>query len=186
VIARKQSRQMVSGITGMFGPLGQVTKAHLPFLAFIERSQAFSLGAISMIEAGNPLAAATLLRSFAENLAVVFYLRAHPADAEKLQPGARQAIKVGRIIAQAEKHLPGFKNMYDQLSAMAHPSGSGSFHTLVAGEGGEFSWQSYPTFNSIDDARYLLGLLEDLGELTAQVIRNTANNFAAGGSSATP
>jgi len=177
---------MVSGITGMFGPLGQVTTAHLPFLAFIERSQAFSLGAISMIEAGNPLAAATLLRSFAENLAVVFYLRAHPSDTEKLQPGARQGIKVGRIIAQAEKHLAGFKSMYDQLSAMAHPSGAGSFHTLVAGEEGEFTWQSHPTFNHIDDAKYLLSLLEDLGELTGQVIRATARDFAAGGSTEPP
>ena len=112
----------------------------------------------------------------------MFYLQAHPGDAEKLQPSARQAIKVGRIIAQAEKHIPGFKSMYDQLSAMAHPSGSGSFHTLVAGEGDEFSWQSYPTFNSIDDARSLLGLLKDLGELTAQVIRNTAEEFAVGSS----
>jgi hypothetical protein len=174
---------MVRGTLGMFGPLGQVTEAHLPFLAFIERAQAFSLGAIAMIESGNPLAAATLLRSFAENLAVVFYINAHPAEIDKLQPGARQGIKIGRIISQAEKHFPGFKGMYEELSSMAHPSGAGSYHTLKADDEGAFTWQSYPTFHSLEDARHFLRLLDELSDLTANVVKNTARDFESGGRS---
>lgn len=170
---------MVRGLTGIFGPSGQLTMAHLPFLSFIERSQAFSLGAATMIESGNPLAAATLLRSFAENLAVVFYIQAHPQDIDKLQPGARHSIKVGRIISQAEKHLPGFKAMYDELSARAHPTGKGSYQNFVVAGEGQFTWQSHPTFVDVQDARALLQRLRDLTKLTAEVIKNTAAELSA-------
>ena len=165
----------------MFGSLGQITTAHLPFLAFIERAQAFCLGAIAMIESGNPLAAATLLRSFAENLTVVFYINAHPTEIEKLQPGARHGIKIGRIISQAEKRFPGFKGMYDELTAMAHPSGAGSYHTLKMGEDRALTWQPYPTFHDLEDARHFLELLDELSDLTTNVIKNTAREFEADG-----
>lgn len=178
--ARVKSRDMVRGTLRMFGPHGEVTRAHFPFLGFIERAQAFHLGVITMVESGNPLGAATLLRSFAENLAVVFYVNAHPAEFEKLQPNAQHGFPMGRVIAEAEKNLPGYQSMYKNLSSMAHPSGAGAFQTLRVGEDRSFTWQSHPTFKDVADAREILKLLDELGDLIAQVIRQTAQQFELG------
>lgn len=177
--ARVKAREMVRGTAGIFGPRNEITQAHFPFLGFIERAQAFSLGAIAMVESGNPLGAATLLRSLAENLAVVFYVNAHPSEFEKLQPGAQQGFSVGRVVAEAEKNLPGFRLTYKTLSSMAHPSGAGAFQTLKIGDDGTFTWQSHPTFNDVADARGLLALLDGLSNLSAQVIKQTLHQFEA-------
>lgn len=178
--ARIKSRDMVRGTLGMFGPSNELTRAHFPFLGIIERSQAFHLGVITMVETGNPLGAATLLRSFAETLAVVFYVNAHPSEFEKLQPNAQQGFPMGRVIAEAEKSLPGYRSMYKDLSSMAHPSGAGAFQTLKLGDDRSFTWQSYPTFKDVVHARELLELLDKLGDLMAQVIRQTAQQFETG------
>lgn len=159
---------------------------HLPFLAFVERAQAFHQGVVDMVESGNPLAAATLLRSFAENLAVVFYIENHPHEFEKLHPGAEQGLPMGRVVAAAQKRLPGFKQLYDHLSSMAHPSGAGAFQTFQVEDDGAFMWQSNPTFRSVHDARQLLKWLEELRELSASVIRETALAFRTAGAERNP
>lgn len=175
--AKIQSRDMVRGILGIFGPDNQLADHHFPLLGFIERAQAFSLGAISMVEAGNPLAAAGLLRSLAENLATAFYVNERPSELKKLHPGAEHGLPMGRVVAAAEKSLPGFKRTYDYLSSMAHPSGAGAFQTLRAADDGTFTWQSYPRFKDEADAKVLLSLLSELSELSAQVIRQTAREL---------
>lgn len=175
--ARKQARDMVRGALKMFGPRGELYESHFPLMGFIERAQAFSLGAIVMIEAGNPLSAATLLRSLAENLATAFYVTKRPEALAKLQPGAEHGLPVGQVIAAAEKSLPGFKKMYDELSSMAHPSGAGGFHTLRA-DGNEITWQSHPRFKDASQAHDFLALLAALSHRSEQVITATVEQFA--------
>lgn len=175
--ARVETRDMVRGTLGMFGPRNEVTEGHFPLLGFIERAQAFSLGAIAMLESGNPLGAATLLRSLAENVATAFYVNERPTELQKLQPGANHAPSVGRIVASAEKSLTGFKSMYGTLSSMAHPSGVGTFNTLKVAEDGTFTWQSYPTFKDDEQAKELLGLLGALVSLSTRVIRQTVRQY---------
>jgi hypothetical protein len=175
--ARVKTRDMVRGTLGMFGPRGELTKAHFPLLGFIERAQAFSLGVIAMVEAGNPLGAATLLRSLAENLATAFYVSARPSELPKLQPGAEHGLPIGKVVAAAEKSLPGFKSMYDDLSAIAHPSGGGAFHTLKVADDGSFTWQSHPTFKDLSQAKEMLALLDALGDLSARVIKQAVSQF---------
>jgi hypothetical protein len=175
--ARSQTKAMVRGALRAIGADGALTEGHMPFLGFVERAQAFHQGVLDMVEKGNPLAAATLLRSFAENLAVVFYLEKHPAEFEKLQPGAKQGLPMGKVVAAAQKTLPGFKSVYDHLSSMAHPSGAGAFQTLDVEEDGTFTWQSNPTFRSADEAKTLLRWLKEIRELTRQVIEQTAAEF---------
>jgi hypothetical protein len=175
--ARALTKPMVRGALDALDSEGSLTRGHLPFLGFIERAQAFHEGVLSMVEGGNPLAAATLLRSFAENLAVVFYLEKHPAEFEKLQPGAEQGLPIGKVVAAAQKALPGFKGVYDHLSSMAHPSGAGAFQTLNIEGDRTFTWQSSPTFRSADEARTILRWLEEIRGLTAQVTEQTAAQF---------
>jgi len=158
----------------MFGNVGALSLDHFPFLGFVERAQAFHQGALDMIARGNPLAAATLLRSFAENLAVAFYLQKNPHEIDKLRPDAEQGLPMGKVVAATQTSLPGFKDLYDHLSSMAHPSGAGAFHTMQIGDDGAFSWQSSPTFRSVNDARLMLKWLKEIRELTSQVIEETA------------
>lgn len=173
--ARAAAKVMVRGALGALGAGRGFTLNHLPFLAFVERAQAFHQGVVAMVEAGNPLAAATLLRSFAENLAVVFYVERHPHEFHKLHPGAAQGLPMGRVVAAAQRRLPGFKQLYDHLSSMAHPSGAGAYQTFEVEDDGKFQWQSNPTFRSIDDARQFLKWLEEIRELTSSVILETAS-----------
>lgn len=149
----------------------------LSFLGFVERAQAFHQGVVDMIEAGNPLTAATLLRSFAENLAVVYYIKKRPAEMWKLQPGAPGGLPMGQVVAAAQKSLPRFKRLHDHLSAMAHPSGAGAFQTLRVEDDGQFFWQSHPMFSSIEQARLYLKWLGEIRDFTALAIRETTASF---------
>lgn len=155
---------------------GRIHYDDLPYLGFIERAQAFHLGVLSLVEQGNPLAAVTVLRAYAENLAVVFWVNRKPQEFEKLRPGSTQRLPIGKVIAEAERHLPGFKALYDLWSDHAHPSGSGAFHTLKFASGGQFTWQSHPNFRSVEDARQVLEWLDSLCTLTTRVIGQTLDN----------
>lgn len=172
--ARSSSKVMVQGTLNLFKAEGDLTMNHLVVLAFVERAQAFHEGVVDMVESGNPLAAATLLRSFAENLAVAFYIDKHPHESEKLHPGAERGLPMGRVVAAAENRLPGFKALYDHLSSMAHPSGAGAFQTIQISGDGRFRWQSKPTFQSSDHARRILRWLEELRAMSTSVILQTA------------
>lgn len=172
--ARESGRQMVRGALKALRNEGPIFEAHLPFLGFVERAQAFHQGVVDMVEAGNPLAAITLLRSFAENVAAVYYVDKHPQEFEKLRPGAKQRLPMGKVIAEAERHLPGFKQLYDHWSSVAHPSGAGAFHTLRVSESHQFTWQSHPTFHHLDDARRTLRWLDELRGIAALIIDRTA------------
>jgi hypothetical protein len=171
--ARLSSKEMVQGALGVLGGDRGFTRGHLPFLGFVERAQAFHQGVVDMVEAGNPLAAATLLRSFAENLAVVYYVDRHPHEFEKLQPGAEQGLPMGKVIAAAQRSLPGFKQLHDHLSSMAHPFGAGAFQTFRVEEDGRFFWQSNPTFRSSEEAGQFLIWLKEIRDLSARIIKET-------------
>lgn len=116
-----------------------------PYLGFIERAQTFHLGVISLVEQGNPLAAVTLLRAYAENAAIAFWIDKNPQDLQKLRPGATQGLPICRVIAEAERHLPGFKARYSRWSEHAHPSGSEGFHTLKISAAGGLRGNPNPT-----------------------------------------
>ena len=118
----------------------------------------------------------TVLRAYAENVAVVFWVNRKPEEFEKLRPGATQRLPIGKVVAEAERHLPGFKVLYDLWSDHAHPSGAGAFHTLKFGQEAEFTWQSHPNFRSVDDARQVLEWLDALCILTTRVIGQTLKN----------
>jgi hypothetical protein len=60
---------------------------------------------------------------------------------------------------------------------MAHPSGSGAFQTFNVADDGSFTWQSHPTFKEVAQAKHLLDLLNDLSELSAEVIQQTVRQF---------
>lgn len=173
VAAREEGLQLVRGALKSFNG-GAIYEGDLAFLGFLERAQALHMGVVDMVERGNPIAAVTLLRSFAENIAVVYYVDARPHEFAKLAPGAKEGLAMGRVIAAAERNLPGFKRAYDHWSTIAHPSGAGAFHTLQVQGDGTSTWQSHPTFKNLDDARQVLKWLRELCAIGRRVVQNAA------------
>jgi hypothetical protein len=170
--ARHSGRTMLDGLSEMFAK-GVLYDQDLMLLGFVERAQAFHIGTVDLTEAGNPLAALTLLRSFAENVAVIYWVDKHPDDYAKLHPDAAAGFPMGRVVAEAEKRIPGFKAAYASWSNAAHPVGSGAFHTLHVTNEGRFTWQSHPTFRSLSDAEEILKQLDALCVITARIIRDS-------------
>ncbi|MFK4483642.1 hypothetical protein [Curtobacterium sp. AB7] len=170
---RRAGRAMLDGALKPWSQDTSFYEADFAFFGFVERAQAFHIGACDLVERGNPLGALTLLRSSAENVATSFWIERHPEDLRKLMPGATERLPIGRLVAEAEKALPGFKRMYAAWSDAAHPSGAGAFHTLTVEEDRTFKWQSMPTFRTVDDARQVLVWIEQVCSLAAGTIRAT-------------
>lgn len=174
--ARKAGRAMVKDALAFLDGDRYLHPDLLPYLGFIERAQAFHLGALAMIEQGNPLAAVTLIRAYAENVAAVYWVTRKPTEIEKMRPGASEGLPMGRVIAEAERNLTGFKELYKVWCLHAHPSGAGAFHTLNVTDGGHFTWQSHPNFRSAEDASQILEWLDWICALTTEVIRQTVED----------
>lgn len=170
--ARLAGREMLGSATAFFGD-GNIYKDDFSFLNFVERAQAFHIGAIDLIERGNPLAAMTVIRSYLETIAAVFWLAKHPDDVSKLNLGASQGLPIGRVIAEATKALPGLQDVYKVLSDAAHPAGAGAFHTISTNGEDMLTWQSMPRFRSINDARQVLQWVEELCEVATHIIAET-------------
>jgi hypothetical protein len=178
--ARLAGRAMLGPATHFF-PDGKLYEDDFAFLNFIERAQAFHIGALDLIERGNPLAAMTVIRSYLETIAATFWLAKHPDDVSKLNVGASQGLPIGRVIAEATKELPGLRDVYKVLSDAAHPAGAGALHTIrTDGENG-FTWQSMPRFRSIDDARQVLRWVEELCEVATHIVAETIRSRSRGG-----
>ena len=166
--ARRYGRSSLDLVTE-FIP-GDMTKSTLALMALIERWQAFHLGSIDAIEASNPLAAMTLIRSYAENAAAILWIWERPADLSKLFIGAeRDKFAIGRLVANAQKHAPGFSELYQQLSDAAHPSGAGAYQSirLDPENVGSFGWTSHPRFRDEQDALWALLWVIEICEIHA-------------------
>ncbi|CAN5276564.1 hypothetical protein BH09ACT2_BH09ACT2_08320 [soil metagenome] len=166
--ARRYGRSSLDLVTE-FIP-GDMTKTTLALMALIERWQAFHIGAIDAIEASNPLAAMTLIRSYAENAAALLWIWERPADLSKLFIGAeREKFAIGRLVANAQKYAPGFNELYQQLSDAAHPSGVGAYQSirLDSENDGSFAWSSHPRFRHEEDALWALMWVIEICEIHA-------------------
>jgi hypothetical protein len=142
-------------------------------LALVTRAQGFHSGALQAVESNNPYAAFPLIRCYAENAAVLLWVLEHPHDIGRLSAIAQQdqRFAVGRLIANAAKRAPGFKDVYEQLSEFTHPVASGfaqPFRAAPDADGG-FSWSSIPSFGSDDDKILACFWLVELTEMHANV-----------------
>ncbi|WP_344055317.1 hypothetical protein [Microbacterium lacus] len=142
-------------------------------LALITRAQGFHNGALQAVESDNPYAAFPLVRCYAENAAVLLWVLEHPHDIGRVSAIAQQdqRFAVGRLIANAAKRAPGFKDVYEQLSEFTHPVASGftqPFRAASDADGG-FSWSSIPSFGSDDDKILACFWLVELTEMHANV-----------------
>jgi len=78
--------------------------------------------AVAALEADNPFAAFTLIRSYAENAAAVLYAADHPNKVDRVLGLDGHPLSVGRLTAHANRspRFGGFKSVYSELSEYAH------------------------------------------------------------------
>lgn len=146
----------------------------MTLLSLFTRAQAFHESALAAVQADNPFAAFTLLRSYAENAAMLVWLRDKPGDIVRIYPDApaSQRIRIGRLVDKASARLGGFKPIYEQLSEFAHPGEA----TAMAGWHPtdvdlRVRWHSAPAFKSDDDFKIACFWLVELAEANGHLWR---------------
>jgi len=142
------------------------------FSGFLARAQGFHEGTVAAIEADNPYASFSLLRSYSENAAGILYLKDHPTTLDQFwRPGARP-VSIGRITNYADKRFPGSRPIYSELSEYAHP-GSLSMvasHRIRDDDSRIVEWRSAPSFHSHNDATVACGWTVELATATAHLL----------------
>ncbi|TFB84467.1 hypothetical protein E3O44_15410 [Cryobacterium algoricola] len=147
----------------------------MTLMSLLTRAQSFHDGALDAVRAGNPFAAFTLIRSYAENAAVLVRLKDRPDDLARLYPEAPRAtrLRIGQITNGASARFGEFKGVYDQLSEFAHPSPATALSGWHASEldDGKVEWRSSPAFKSTDDLMMACVWLVELAEANSELWR---------------
>lgn len=139
-------------------------------LAVVTRAQAFHDSALDAIENDNPWAAYALIRSYAENAAVLLWMLEKPGDLKRLSMLADESERfvIGRVIAAANRRAPGFKGLYAVLSDLAHPVASSFSESWQASpESRLANWSSVPTFKVQENRLWACLWLVELTEIHA-------------------
>lgn len=152
-----------------------LTMMKMTLLSLFTRAQAFHEGALAMVRADNPFGTFTLIRSYAENAAMLVWLLEKPNDIESILPGADRTrrIRVGRLTDKAVGRLAGFKPIYEQLSNFAHPGEATALSGWHAGDvDRQVSWMSAPAFKNDDDLKMACYWLVELAEANGHLWRD--------------
>lgn len=146
----------------------------MTMMSLLTRAQAFHDGTVDALRADNPFAAFTLLRSYAENAAMMVWLLDHPGDIARIYPEAplNQRLSIGKLTNNAASRFGGFKGVYEQLSNFAHPAA----HTALSGwhagdEEKRVQWTSVPSFKNDDDFMMACVWLIELSQANAHLWR---------------
>jgi hypothetical protein len=148
-----------------------ITPTVIVFQGFIARARALHESSLDAIEAGNPVAAFTLLRAHAENAAGVLYAKDNPQRLGSFwgAPGTH-SVKIGVITNHAKSRFAGFSGLYSQLSEFAHPGVKGIVVSSKMTDEQTLSWQSAPRFRRERDALTAFGWLVELGEASHHLL----------------
>lgn len=146
----------------------ELTSTAMTLLSLFSRIEAFHKSALDAIEAGNPYATFTLLRAYAENAAVLAWILQAPGRLDILRVGSQQhPPKMGKVIAAARLRFGAFDEIYEQLSAYAHPVSSSlltSWKNTDDGDPGNVEWRSDPRWVSEREAVVACFWLAELAE----------------------
>lgn len=151
-------------VAGDFSTIG------MGLLAIVTRAQAFHDSALAAIVDDNPWAAYALIRSYAENAAVLLWMLEKPNDLKRLSVLAQESERfaIGRIVNSANKRAPGFGRLYATLSELAHPVASSFSESWRAeAETRVATWSSVPTFKVQENRLWACLWLVELTEIHA-------------------
>ncbi len=148
--------------------------AEMTMMSLLTRALAFHDGALDAAKADNPFAAFTLLRSYAENGAMLAWLLDHPEDIARIYPEAPrdQRLSIGRLTNNARNRFGGFQGVYEQLSGFAHPASATALSGWHAGdEERRVRWQSHTAFKNDEDFMMACVWIVELAQANAHLWR---------------
>lgn len=123
--ARASCRWLVDAAKEALKGVSDLYDGHILVMGLTSCAVGLHDGAVHALETDNPFVVYTLLRSYAENAAVVLYATDHPTQLHRILGfGNSRPVKVGTITNYAEqgsKRFGTFRSMYDDLSQFAHP-----------------------------------------------------------------
>lgn len=182
VAARAARDRIPEPARRVLGSADDLTLLTMVFQGFVARAQGLHEGSVQMIEAGNPHAAFTLLRAYAENAAAILYAMDHPNVAHHWWDPEGHGIKVGKITNHAATRFGGFKDIYDQLSKFAHPQAKGllASTTIADEEEGTMEWSSAPRFKRLEDQMIAYGWAVELAEASRHLLYEFAKKYRLG------
>lgn len=134
-------------------------------------------GAVASLEADNPFAAFTLIRSLAENAAAILYVTDHPATVDRMLGLDGHPLPVGRLTAHATQssRFGGFKDVYSELSHYAHPGAKG-FSASISINGNSFRWSGAPAFRPGNDFLMACAWIVELAGANSHLIIEFADS----------
>jgi hypothetical protein len=103
-----------------------LTVMTLFFASAMARAQGLHDAIVREIRHSNPHAVFTLMRAYAETAAIILYVKDHPNYVSVVQtspeelPKGRGRKSMQAIINHAVKRFSGFKEVYTELSEIAH------------------------------------------------------------------
>jgi hypothetical protein len=177
VEARKQMTSLAARAFGQDQPLDV---PRMTMMSLLTRAQAFHDGAIDSALQDNPFATFTLLRSYAENAAVLIWISEKQGEVRRLYPNvpAEFTFSIGKLVAFAGKVSPGFNGIYEQLSGFAHPSAASALSSWKTTESpGHVDWASKPRFKNDDDFMIACAWLVELADANGKLWANTWNRY---------
>lgn len=151
------------------------------FSGFLARAQGFHEGSVTAIEADNPYAAFTLLRSYAENAAGILYLKDRPTTLDQFWRPETGGVSIGKITNYAKTRFGGFKTIYSELSEYSHPGALSMLasHRITGEDSQTVEWRSAPSFHSDNDAKVACGWTVELATATAHLLVELAASWQA-------
>jgi hypothetical protein len=151
------------------------------FQGFMARAQAFHEAAIAAIDAGNPHAAFTLLRAYAENAAALLYAKDKPEVVDRFwREVDGHGISIGKITNYADRRFGGFRGIYAQLSRYAHPQAMAILASSRVTDGRTVDWSSSPRFKRSADAIIAYAWTVELAKATRHLLFEFAATYSLG------
>lgn len=162
-------------------------ESHIPLYSFVNRAVSLHAGIVSAVKETNPHSAFTLLRAYLELIILVRYLDLHPDYLEALKrskadlpKGARK--QMWELFADAATEMRGVRYTYDTLSEMAHFGSTAMWHPFTIGDEPDDRVMSYgtaPHWKKPDDARIVLGMLEEADDAVMVVLERYRDHHVA-------
>ena len=133
----------------------------------------------------NPHAVFSLIRAYSEGAALLIYVYDHIDYVEALidRPIERQGstparLRVGRLVAYAVNHAPGFKHAYDELTDFTHFGSTAMWSPFVLSDESEsFSWTSYPRWKNDEQAMIAAALTLEVSDASHTLLGNFGGRY---------
>lgn len=176
--AREAREWLLQAGGHVLGSASDYTVEIVVFSGLLARAQGLHEGALSAVEQDNPYAAFTLIRAYAETVAVVLYVTDKPQFLDRIWKHDALPLPVGKVTDYAVRRLGGFKDIYNDLSQYAHPASKSvvaASHRLK--DSRQVEWSSVPSFRSEDDAIVACGWIVELAEACSNLLVEFATSW---------